>query len=93
MKTVCAVLCLPHVASLGDFRKGFLTIRVSCLLDSIVVEPIEHVVTQLSQIELPLTVEVVMSSMATARYELFVPMDSTLLEVLQILQEKDVGFT
>lgn len=56
-------------------------------------EPIEPVVTQPSQTELPLTVEVVMSSMVTARYPVVVPMDSTLLEVLQILQKQNLGFT
>lgn len=61
--------------------------------DSIVLEPIEAVVTQPSQAELSLTVEVVMSNMATALYQLAVPMDSTLLEALQILQNTNVGFT
>ncbi|XP_075882084.1 transcobalamin-2 [Nelusetta ayraudi] len=77
-------------------QKSYLAVKnKDCLNedDSIVLEPIEPVVTQPSQTELPLTVEVVMSSMATARYPVVVPMDSTLLETLQILQKQNLGFT
>lgn len=77
-------------------QKSYLAVKnMNCLNedDSIVLEPIEAVVTQPSQTELSLTVEVVMSNMATALYQLAVPMDSTVLEALQILQNTNVGFT
>lgn len=56
-------------------------------------EPVEPEVVLPSETKVTLTVEVVMSSGAAKVYPVEVPKDSTLLEALVILMEKNVGFT
>lgn len=56
-------------------------------------EPVEAEVTPPSQTKLLLTVDVVMSNGARSSYEVDVPVDSTLLQALQILKKKGDGFT
>lgn len=56
-------------------------------------EPVEPEVVLPSETKVTLTVEVVMSSGAAPVFSVDVPKDSTLLEALEILMEKNVGFT
>lgn len=56
-------------------------------------EPIDPVVVSPSETNVGLTVEVVTSSQAAAVYSVDVPKGSSLLEALQLLKGKNVGFT
>lgn len=64
-----------------------------CLLtDSLVLEPANPEVVLPSQSKVALSVEVVASSGAAALYSVDVSKGSSLLEALQLLKEKNVGF-
>ena len=66
---------------------------VCILLDTLVLEPIDPVVVLPSQTKVTVTVEVVTSSGAAALYSVEVPKGSSLLEALELLKIKNVGFT
>ncbi|XP_026199224.1 transcobalamin-2 [Anabas testudineus] len=77
-------------------QKSYLTVKnKNCLHedDTLVLEPIDPVVVTPSETNVALTVEVVTSSGAAAVYSLDVPKGSSLLEALQLLKGKNVGFT
>ncbi|XP_074494011.1 transcobalamin-2 [Sebastes fasciatus] len=61
--------------------------------DMLVLEPIDPVVVLPSETKVAVMVEVVMSSGATALYSVDVPKGSSLLEALELLKGKNVGFT
>ncbi|XP_026177225.1 transcobalamin-2 [Mastacembelus armatus] len=77
-------------------KKSYLTVKSKeCLHedDTLVLEPIDPVVVLPSESEVALTVEVVMSNGAAAVYSVDVPKGSSLLEALELLMGKNVGFT
>lgn len=61
--------------------------------DTLVLEPIDPVVVLPSETKVAVMVEVVMSSGAAALYSVDVPKGSSLLEALELLKGKNVGFT
>lgn len=61
--------------------------------DTLVLEPLDPVVVLPSQTKVLVMVEVVMSSGAAAVYSVDVPKGSSLLEALELLKAKNVGFT
>lgn len=93
MRRVCAALFLPPVVSSGDFRLCLYYHGVCLSTDSLVLEPIDPVLVLPSETKVNLMVEVVMSSGAAPVYVVDVPKGSTLLEALEILKGKNVGFT
>lgn len=56
-------------------------------------EPIDPVVELPSETKVTVMVQVVMSSGASTLYSVDVPKDTSLLDALQVLKEKNVGFT
>uniref|UniRef100_A0A1A7XS31 Transcobalamin II, like n=1 Tax=Iconisemion striatum TaxID=60296 RepID=A0A1A7XS31_9TELE len=77
-------------------KKSYLTVKSKeCLHedDSLVLEPTDPTVVLPSETEVRLMVEVVTSSGATAAYSVDVPKGSSLLEALNLLSLKNVGFT
>lgn len=92
MRTVCAALlyrghCDPRLCLYGHcLCHGGLT-------DTLVVEPIDPVVDSGSKSTVTVLVEVVASSGAAAVYSVDVPKGDSLLEALEILKGKNVGFT
>ncbi|KAL3063251.1 hypothetical protein OYC64_002929 [Pagothenia borchgrevinki] len=77
-------------------QKSYLTVKSKeCLNedDTLVLEPIDPVVVLPSQTKVTVTVEVVTSSGAAALYSVEVPKGSSLLEALELLKIKNVGFT
>jgi len=58
-----------------------------------VLEPTDPVVVLPSETKVKVMVEVVTSSRATALYSVDVPKGSSLLEALELLKGKNVGFT
>ncbi|XP_028314320.1 transcobalamin-2 [Gouania willdenowi] len=76
--------------------KSYLTLRTKDCLnedDTLVLDPVSPVVVLPSEISVPVTVEVVMSSGTAALYSVDVAKGSFLLEALTLLKEKNVGFT
>lgn len=61
--------------------------------DTLVLEPVDPVVVSPSQVKVTVMVEVVAFSGAAALYSVDVPKGSSLLEALELLKGKDVGFT
>ncbi|XP_049434342.1 transcobalamin-2 [Epinephelus fuscoguttatus] len=61
--------------------------------DSLVLEPVDPVVVLPSKTEVAVMVEVVTASGAAALYSVNVPKGSSLLQALELLSGKDVGFT
>ncbi|XP_049906016.1 transcobalamin-2 [Epinephelus moara] len=61
--------------------------------DTLVLEPIDPVVVLPSKTEVAVMVEVVTASGAAALYSVNVPKGSSLLQALELLSGKDVGFT
>lgn len=61
--------------------------------DTLVLEPIDPVVVLPSETKVTVMVEVVTLSGATAVYSVDAPKGSTLLEALELLKGKNVGFT
>lgn len=61
--------------------------------DSLVLEPVDPVVVLPSKTEVAVMVEVVTASGAAALYSVKVPKGSSLLQALELLSGKDVGFT
>lgn len=90
MKTVCAVfltlllllVCFPCSAKALCFST-----------DTLVLEPIDPVVVLPSETKVTVVVEVVPSSGVAALYSVDVPKGSSLLEALELLAAKNVGFT
>ncbi|XP_024909487.1 transcobalamin-2-like isoform X2 [Cynoglossus semilaevis] len=75
---------------------SYLTIKtMTCLNedDSVVVEPLEPVVVLPNENTVGVAVEVVMSNGSGHHYLVDVPLNSTLLHTLELLQEANVGFT
>ncbi|KAM9393929.1 transcobalamin-2 isoform 1-T2 [Pholidichthys leucotaenia] len=78
------------------YKKSYLSVKSKDCLnenDTLVLEPTDPVVFPVSQTKVPVTVEVVTFSGATADYSVDVPKGSSLLEALELLKGKDVGFT
>lgn len=76
-------------------QKSYLTVKSKeCLNedDTLVLEPIDPVVVLPSETKVTVMVEVVTSSGATAVYSVDVPKGSSLLEALELLKGKNVGF-
>merc|ERR1719357_2045652 len=72
-------------------QKSYLAVKSKeCLVesDSLVLEPTYPVVVLPSETKVAVTVDVVTSSGATARYSVDVPKDSSLLEALELLKGK-----
>lgn len=61
--------------------------------DTLVLEPVDPVVVLPSKTEVAVMVEVVTASGAAALYSVKVPKGSSLLQALELLSGKDVGFT
>lgn len=61
--------------------------------DTLVLEPVEPVLVLQSKTKVTVMVEVVTFSGAAAAYSVEVPKGSSLLEALELLQGKSVGFT
>lgn len=61
--------------------------------DTLVLEPVDPVVVLPSKTEVAVMVEVVTASGAAALYSVNVPKGSSLLQALELLSGKDVGFT
>lgn len=61
--------------------------------DTLVLEPEDPVVVLPSETKVTVAVEVVMSSGAAALFSVEVPKGSSLLEALELLKGKNVGFT
>ncbi|XP_058492060.1 transcobalamin-2 [Solea solea] len=77
-------------------QKSYLTVKnKECLNEdnTLVLEPIDPVVVLPSETKVTLKVEVVKSDGSAAVYTVDVPKDSSLLEALEVLQGKNVGFT
>ncbi|XP_063753112.1 transcobalamin-2 isoform X1 [Eleginops maclovinus] len=77
-------------------QKSYLTIKNrECLNedDTLVLEPIDPVEVLPSQTKVSVTVEVVTSSGTAAHYTVDVPKGRSLLEALELLKGKNVGFT
>ncbi|XP_013869765.1 transcobalamin-2 [Austrofundulus limnaeus] len=77
-------------------KKSYLTVKSKqCLNEdnSLVLEPTEPPVVVPSDTKVNVMVEVVTSSGATALYSVDVPKGSSLLEALDVLKTKSVGFT
>ncbi|XP_044053054.1 transcobalamin-2 [Siniperca chuatsi] len=77
-------------------QKSYLTVKSKeCLNedDTLVLEPIEPVVVLPSETKVTVMVEVVTSSGAAAVYSVDAPKGSSLLEALELLKSKNVGFT
>ncbi|XP_042343898.1 transcobalamin-2 [Plectropomus leopardus] len=77
-------------------KKSYLSVKSKDCLnedDTLVLEPADPVVVLPSQTKVMLTVEVVTLSGAAALYSVNVPKGSSLLEALELLKGKDVGFT
>lgn len=66
---------------------------VFLLTETLVLEPLDPVVVLPSETKVTLMVEVVTSSGATAHYSVDVPKGSSLLEALEHLKGRNVGFT
>lgn len=62
------------------------------LKDTLVLEPLDPVVVLPSETRVDVTVEVVTASGAAAVYSVDVPKGSSLLEALDLLKGKDLGF-
>ncbi|XP_070690147.1 transcobalamin-2 [Pempheris klunzingeri] len=77
-------------------QKSYLTVKSKDCLnedDTLVLEPADPVVVLPSETKMAVTVEVVTSSGATAVYSVDAPKGSSLLEALELLKGKNVGFT
>ncbi|KAM9744316.1 transcobalamin-2 [Menidia menidia] len=77
-------------------KKSYLSVKSKeCLNedDTLVLEPRDPVVVLPSKTKVKVMVEVVTSSRATALYSVDVPKGSSLLEALELLKGKNVGFT
>ncbi|XP_047447894.1 transcobalamin-2 [Mugil cephalus] len=77
-------------------QKTYLTVKSKACLnedDTLVLEPTDPVVVLPSESTVRVQVEVVTSSGAAARYPVDVPKGSSLLEALELLKGKNVGFT
>ncbi|XP_077376972.1 transcobalamin-2 [Festucalex cinctus] len=77
-------------------QKSYLTVQSkSCINedDTLVLEPTDPVVTLPSKTNVAVLVEVVTSSGTSTAYSLDVPKGSSLLEALNLLKDKNVGFT
>ncbi|XP_070820617.1 transcobalamin-2 [Chaetodon trifascialis] len=77
-------------------QKSYLTLKSKACLnedDTLVLEPVDPVVVLPSETKVTVTVEVVMSSGATAVYSVDVPKGSSLLEALELLKGTGIGFT
>lgn len=77
-------------------QKSYLTIKnKECLNEdnTLVLEPTDPVVVLPSETKVTVMVEVVTSSGAAAVYSVDVPVGSSLLEALELLEKKNVGFT
>ncbi|XP_038151451.1 transcobalamin-2 [Cyprinodon tularosa] len=77
-------------------RKSYLSVKtLDCLNedDTLVLEPVDPVVVLTSDTKVMVTVEVVTASGAAAAYSVDVPKGSSLLEALELLERRDVGFT
>ncbi|XP_029916501.1 transcobalamin-2 [Myripristis murdjan] len=77
-------------------QKSYLHVKTKACLaedDTLVLEPTEPTLVLQSQTKVALTVEVVTSNGVTASYSVDVPKGSSLLEALELLQGKNVGFT
>ncbi|XP_041793548.1 transcobalamin-2 [Chelmon rostratus] len=77
-------------------QKSYLTVKSKeCLNedDTLVLEPEDPVVVLPSETKVTVAVEVVMSSGAAALFSVEVPKGSSLLEALELLKGKNVGFT
>lgn len=76
-------------------QKSYLTVKSKQCLnedDTLVLEPIDPVVVLPSKTKVTVMVEVVTSSGAAAVYSVDAPKGSSLLEALELLKGKDVGF-
>ncbi|KAM4745724.1 transcobalamin-2 [Anableps anableps] len=77
-------------------RKTYVSVKtLDCLNedDTLVLEPVDPVVVSPSETRVNVTVEVVTASGAAAAYSVNVPTGSSLLEALELLERKNVGFT
>nr|XP_061804246.1 transcobalamin-2-like [Nerophis lumbriciformis] len=77
-------------------QKSYLTVQSKDCLnedDTLVLEPTDPVVILPSKTKVAVMVEVVTSAGTSTDYSLDVPKGSTLLEALELLKEKNVGFT
>ncbi|XP_012718978.2 transcobalamin-2 [Fundulus heteroclitus] len=77
-------------------RKTYLSVKTqNCLNedDTLVLEPVTPVVVLPSETKVNVMVEVVTASGAAAAYSVDVPKGSSLLEALELLERKNVGFT
>lgn len=76
--------------------KSYLDVKTKACLnedDTLVLEPVDPVEELPSETKVAVMVEVVASSGATALYSVDVPKGSSLLEALELLVTKNVGFT
>lgn len=77
-------------------QKNYLQVRnKQCLdeADTLVLEPRQPVVALPSQPKVALTVEVVKSDGSTSKFSVHVPKDTSLADALELLQNKNNGFT
>ncbi|XP_076006917.1 transcobalamin-2 isoform X2 [Genypterus blacodes] len=77
-------------------RKTYLHVKTKeCLNedDTLVLEPLEPVTVIQSNIKVSVTVEVVSVSGVVTAFPVEIPTDSSLLQALELLQEKSIGFT
>lgn len=87
MKMVCTILFLTSVVI-----SSCVCYSICLITDSLVLEHTSPVVVLPSQTKVTLTVEVVASSGAAALYSVDVQKGSSLLEALELLKGKNVGF-
>lgn len=90
----CSIISTP-VCTVISGSVCIFTVCLSCgclPTDTLVLEPIDPVVVLPSKTKVTVMVEVVTSSGAAAVYSVDAPKGSSLLEALELLKGKDVGF-
>lgn len=92
---MCCTVFLPYWSHLLQVAFVFVSDSLCCQspADSLVLEPTNPTVVVPSSTKVNVMVEVVMSSGAMVVYSVDVPKGSSLLDALNLLKTKNVGFT